>query len=87
MARRTYFICTPPPSLTDSIERWTHRQSLFREFAAEDDHARREVRYISQVIEWKLGGEQGPPPEREFTKLLSPAEAHALGKVIAELDE
>jgi hypothetical protein len=67
--RIAYTICVPPPNVSDSIEQWTKHQAQYRPFV-EDGHAAREVQYASAVIEWKLGGEQGPPPQREIPPLL-----------------
>lgn len=67
-SRRVYMICVPPPNISDPIERWIEHQARYRPFA-EDGHATREVRYASAVIEWKLGGEQGPSPQRPIPPL------------------
>ena len=61
--RIVYLICVPPPNISDPIEQWTEHQARYRPYV-EDGHAAREVRYASAVIEWKLGGEQGQPPQK-----------------------
>lgn len=66
--RIVHMICVPPPNISGSIEQWAKHQGRYRPFV-EDGHAVREVRYASAVIEWKLGGEQGPPPRREIPPL------------------
>jgi hypothetical protein len=66
--RMVYMVCVPPPNISDPIEHWTRHQARYRSFI-EDGHARGEVQFASDVIEWKLGGEQGSPPQREIPPL------------------